>query len=315
MNFLRCIALTAVAVGTAAFTAQAKIERTIEKTFTVANPGTLHVATQGGAIRVTPSHDGVVRVTAREKIDASSDAAADALLKDLTLTIEQSGNDITASARYERQLGGFFRRGPWPPVQVAFDVSVPASFAGDLRTSGGSVTVGDLDGALSARTSGGGITLGKMGSTVEARTSGGHVSLVEARGDVVVRTSGGSITVGRVGGSADLSTSGGSIKIDGVEGKVDAHTSGGSINATIVGPLKQDCALGTSGGSVRVTVDKVAAFRLDAATSSGSVRAEGLAIAVENVERNRSHLAGTVNGGGPLLRLRTSGGGISVQTR
>jgi hypothetical protein len=314
MNLLRCLAFPA-AVVTVAFTAQAKIERTVEKTFTVATPGTLHVSTGGGEIRVTPSSDGLVRITAHEKIDAKSEAAADALLKDLTLTIEQTGDDISATARYERPWRGLFHFGSWPPVHVSFEISLPDAFASDLRTSGGRITVGDLAGPVNARTSGGSITLGNMGSTVDARTSGGHVTLAGARGDVALHTSGGGITVGRIAGSADLSTSGGSITVESVDGKIDAHTSGGGITATIMGPLKADCTLGTSGGSVRVTVDKTAAFRLDASTSAGGVHAEGLPITLDTVDRNRSHLAGTVNGGGPLLKLHTSGGGITVQTR
>jgi len=65
---------------------------------------------------------------------------------------------------------------------------------------------------------------------------------------------------------------------------------------------------------VHVGVDKMAAFRLDASTSGGDVDAAGLTITMEKGNRDRSRLAGTVNGGGPLLKLRSSGGGIVVRT-
>ena len=305
--------LTAGLLALAPFAAHAKIERTIEKTFTVQPGGTLHVDTQGGEIRVSPSSDNVVKVTARERIRANSESEADDLLKDLTLRIEQSGNEVTASAKYERQSVGF-HFGSWPPVNVDFIVSVPASFSADVHTSGGGITIGDLNGKVNARTSGGGIKLGKLGGEVDARTSGGGVSLEESVGAATLHTSGGSITVGRVSGPAELSTSGGGIKIDSVQGAVQAHTSGGSVRAGIAGPLKDDCVLSTSGGSVKVNVDKAAAFNLDASTSGGDVDAEGITITMTKSNRSRSKLAGNVNGGGPLLKLRSSGGDIVVRT-
>ncbi|MBI5769764.1 MAG: DUF4097 family beta strand repeat protein [Verrucomicrobia bacterium] len=296
-----------------ALTAHARIERNVEKTFTVQAAGTLRLETQGGEIRVMPGADGVVKITAREKIRANTDAEADDLLKKLDLDFTQTGNDVTAIAKYERKPIGF-NWGSWPPVQVDFIVAVPAAYATELRTSGGGITSGDLNGRVNARTSGGSIKLGRVGADVDAHTSGGNVTLDAARGEVKLGTSGGNITVGRVDGPASLSTSGGSIKVDSVVGALKAHTSGGNIRAGVAGPLKDDCVLSTSGGSVRVTVDKAAAFRLDASTSGGSVDAEGLTITLEKSSRDRSKLAGSVNGGGPLLKLRSSGGSIEVKT-
>lgn len=294
--------------------AAARIERVVEKSFNVTAAGTLRVETQGGEIRITPSKDNVVKVTAKQRIRADSDAEADDLLKKLELTIEQSGNDVSAKAKYEKQPISF-RFGSWPPVNVDFIISVPQDFITDLHTSGGGITIGDLKGKVNARTSGGGIKLGKMGGEVVAKTSGGSISLEESGGSVDLDTSGGNITVGRVAGKADLSTSGGSIKIESVLGAVRANTSGGNIRAAIAGPLKDDCVLSTSGGGVNVTVDKTAAFRLDASTSGGGVDAEGLTITMERGGAGRSRLAGAVNGGGPLLKLRTSGGSIAVAAR
>lgn len=259
-----------------------------------------------------PSSNSEVRVTATQRINATSDAEADELLKKLELTFEQTGNSIRVVSRYERQPSGF-HWGSWPPVQVDISVTVPATFATDLNTSGGGITLGDLNGKAELRTSGGAIKLGKMGGVVDARTSGGSISLDEGRGDVELKTSGGNITVGRVTGRAELSTSGGNITIDSVSHYVRAHTSGGSIRANITGPLTDECALSTSGGSVRVTVDKATAFKLDASTTGGSVDAAGLTLTTEKPNRDRSRLAGVVNGGGPLLKLRSSGGGISVR--
>jgi hypothetical protein len=310
-SLLRSFLFASFALAPAVVT-HARIDRVVEKTFKVDGAGMLRVETHGGEIRVSSGIDREVRVIATQRINASTDAEADDLLKKLDLTLEQTGNDIRLVSKYERQPSGIRFRS-WPPVQVSFEIVVPASFSTNLNTSGGAISVGDLSGKADLRTSGGAIKLGKMGGPVDARTSGGSISLDEARGPVELKTSGGNLSVGRVGGPAELSTSGGSIKIESVASSLRAHTSGGSIRANIAGPLKEECSLSTSGGSVNVTVDKAAAFQLDASTSGGGVEAAGFALAVEKVSRDRSQLVGTANGGGPLLKLRSSGGGISVR--
>jgi DUF4097 and DUF4098 domain-containing protein YvlB len=226
--------------------------------------------------------------------------------------MEQSGNDVSVAAKYPSKPSGF-KFNAWPPVQVDFVITVPAGFATELRTSGGNITTGDLTGKALLRTSGGNIKLGKMGGTVDAHTSGGNITLDAAQGAVDLDTSGGNLTIGPVAGPAKLSTSGGSIKIESVVGALQARTSGGNIRAAIAGPLKEDCVLSTSGGNVHVNVDKAAAFRLDASTSGGSVDAAGLTLTLEQGGSGRSKLAGAVNGGGPLLKLRSSGGSIAVR--
>jgi hypothetical protein len=312
MNILLRSLLAAGFAAATIIDAHARIDRVVEKSFPVTGAGVLRVETQGGGIRVMPSADSAVRVRAKQRIQAATDAEADELLKKLELTFEQNGNDIRVVAKYERQ-SPVLRFRSWPPVNVDFEITVPESYATELHTSGGAITVGDLNGKADLRTSGGTIKLGRMGGPVDARTSGGGISLAEARGPVELKTSGGSISVGRVAGPGDFSTSGGSIKVDSVVSSLRAHTSGGSIRANISGPLKEECSLSTSGGSVSVTVDKAAAFQLDASTSGGGVDAAGLTLTLEKSSRDRSRLAGAVNGGGPLLKLRSSGGGISVR--
>jgi hypothetical protein len=304
------------AAGVAALftaTASAKIERVVEKTFQV-QPGVhLKVSTAGGDVRITSSSGSVVTVVAKEHIRASSEADADALLKKLDLTISQEGNEVVASASYES--GVSFHFGSWPPVQVDFIITVPASASAELGTSGGDIVVGDLEGAVKAHTSGGDVKLGSIGGEIDASTSGGDVGLTEGRSSVKLSTSGGNVSVGHIVGPAILKTSGGDIRIESVENTLRAETSGGNVKAGFKGTLKGDCELSTSGGEVRATVSREAAFRLDASTSGGEVDASGLTITIERGGAGKSSLAGAVNGGGPLLKLHSSGGNIEIVTR
>jgi hypothetical protein len=262
---------------------------------------------------VDPVAGNTVHVTAREHIRAASEADADLVLQRLDLVIEQRGNDIVASASIKDD--GNFHFGSWPPVAVDFVVTVPHGASADLKTAGGDIVAGDLDGTVLARTAGGEIRLGKVGGEVEATTAGGNIDLAAGHGRVKLSTSGGTISAGRLAGPAELRTSGGDIKIEDAEGAVSAHTSGGDVRAVFVGPLKGDSSLTTSGGDVRATVGQATGFHLSASTSGGSVKADGLTITIDHGAIGKSSLSGDVNGGGPLLELRTSGGDVNVVVR
>lgn len=309
---MKTTALLIVGLMTLVPALQAKIERTVEKTFNVQPGGTLTVKTQGGDIRVETGTGDRVEVKAHETIRASSEEEADTILADLDLKIEQAGNDVSAVAKYDK-TGGWFS-GWTQPVQVSFTVKVPARYQVDLHTSGGDIGVGNLSGKVLARTSGGGVSVGAIDGEVNVSTSGGNIALVSATGATKLSTSGGNIKVDRVGGDADLETSGGDISVHAVSGVLQASTSGGDVSAALTGPLKGDCSLRTSGGDVRVSVKPGVAFNLDAATSGGSVQAGGLTITLESGGSGRSKLKGKVNGGGPELKLRTSGGDVRVVT-
>lgn len=292
-SLLSVLALGALLASPAVLSA--KITRTVEKTFTVQSGGNFKAATQGGDITIRTADVSEVRVTAKQVIKASSEQEADEILAKLTLTMEQSGNDVTAEAKYEKRPGGSWF-GNWPPVSVSFEVTVPRNFNLNLNTSGGDIEAASLQGNVRARTSGGNMKFDRVDGEIDAHTSGGDIVLREGTARAKLGTSGGDIQVDRAGGPTQVSTS------------------GGDVRATLTEPMKQDAELSTSGGDVRVQVVKGAGFELDASTSGGDVRAEGLTITIAKGGVGKSRLAGSVNGGGPVLKLRSSGGDISVRT-
>ena len=298
----------------AAFTAaaSAKIERTVEKTFQVQPGVRVTVSTYGGEIRIESSSEGTVKVVAKEHFRADSEAEADEIIKKVDLTIDQHGGEVVATAETK---GMGFHFGGSHDVHIDFVVTVPASASVELKTSGGDIVVGDLGGTVHARTSGGEVKLGKINGDVDASSSGGDVEIEDGGGRVKLSTSGGNVVAGHLKGPATLKTSGGDIKVDSVENTLQAETSGGNVRAGFEGPLKGDCELSTSGGEVKATVGPAAAFHLDARTSGGDVNASGVTITIDHGGMGKSSLSGDVNGGGPVLRLRSSGGDIEVIPR
>jgi DUF4097 and DUF4098 domain-containing protein YvlB len=290
-----------------------RLTRVVEKSFTVQPGGTFKATTQGGDITIRTADVQEVRITARQVFRTSNEQEADEILSKLTLTMEQSGNDVTAEAKYEKRPSGSWFSS-WPPVHVSFEVTVPKNYNLNLNTSGGDIAAASLRGNVRARTSGGDMKFDRVDGEIDAHTSGGNITLKEGTALAKLGTSGGDIDVDRAGGPTQVSTSGGDITINSVAQLISATTSGGDVHATLTEPMKQDALLSTSGGDVRVRVVKGAGFELDASTSGGDVRAEGVTITIAKGAIGKSRLAGAVNGGGPRLKLRSSGGDISVQT-
>lgn len=306
---LSFLALGAVLAAPAAL--PAKIVRTVEQTFPVSPGGQLRAATQGGDITIHTADTPEVRVIARQTIKADTDAQADELLRRLTLTLEPQGDTIVAEARYDTAGTGWIRRGN--AVTVAFEITVPRHFNLELTTSGGDIAVADIEGRVRARTSGGDLTFARVDGDLDGDTSGGDIRLAEGTARAKLHTSGGDITIARAGGPTEVSTSGGDIRLDSVAELISATTSGGDITAVLAGDLRHDSLLSTSGGDVRVRLAPTIGFRLDARTSGGDVRAAGLTLTIADGALGKSKLVGTVNGGGPLLKLRSSGGDISLR--
>lgn len=145
---------------------------------------------------------------------------------------------------------------------------------------------------------------------LELYTSGGSISIDDLTGNVDADTSGGSIKVGNVTGKVDLNTSGGSITTEDIYGPIDAHTSGGSIRATFAQQLTEDAELNTSGGSITAYLVSDVKVDINASTSGGRVRTEFDV----NGRVKKQSIKGEINGGGPKLKLHTSGGSISIKS-
>jgi len=288
---------------------------TIHRTFNVAPGGTLTLDTDAGDVRVDPGASGVT-------VDVTRDARAE---RDLTVTFDQQQNNVTVHGRYTHGTSWFH----WGNESAKFTVTVPSRYNMNINTAGGDIELGSLQGEVRCRTSGGDIRTGRIDGPVDGHTSGGDVSVDAASGRLELNTSGGTIHVGdaaaavqakssggsidvhHVGGDLYARTSGGSIAIDEALGAVDAQTSGGSIRANFARQPRADSRLSTSGGGITISVAPNVAFDVDAHTSGGDVDTD---VPVTLLGRqSESSLQGKINGGGPKLVLRSSGGGIRLR--
>ena len=321
--------LTLLVMALTSCAALAATEEQTNKTFQVTPGGTLVVDVDFGSIDVSTNSTDAVTVNVWRKVTRGSAEKEQKFLSENPVVLVQEGNTVTVRSRPKVKekfhwFGGFGNRN-----EAKYTILVPAQFNARLNTSGGGIAASNLSGEVKADTSGGGLRFAQLHGPLNGDTSGGGIHVIDCEGLIKIHTSGGGIEVTGGSGSLDgdtsggaitvkifkgpvsVQTSGGGITIENVAGKVKGDTSGGSILAVLLSPLPGDVNLFTTGGGVTVTVPANAAFNLDAETSGGGVRCD-LPVTVQGMaEHNR--IKGPVNGGGPVLKLGTSGGGIHVQ--
>ena len=301
--------LTTLLLLLASGAAFAATEENINKTFPALPGGKLVVHVDFGSIDVsTNSRGGEVTVDVWRNVTRKSKDDEEQFLRGNPVVFQHESNTLTIrsqSKEKKRWFSGWRNR-----IEAKYTIRVPAQFNTKLDTSGGGIAVSDLTGEVNADSSGGGIQVTDCEGTIKVNTSGGGIDVAGGGGSLEADCSGGRIAVKTFNGPVSVATSGGGVTINSVRGKVKGETSGGSINVVLLSPVPGDIWLSTSGGGVTVNLPGDAAFNLNAETSGGGVSCE-LPVTIEG-KKERNELKGAVNGGGPTLRLESSGGGIHV---
>jgi len=211
---------------------------------------------------------------------------------------------------------------------------------GDLtvRTGGGTINIGSVKGKVSAETGGGNLVLMSGAQEASLQTGGGSIRVNQCTGKVKAETGGGGIELGQIGGEAMMETGGGSLKLSSAKGPVSAETGGGSIELWgvpsahvetgagaitakfIASAQKVDSVLETGVGDITIylmpNVNMTVHASIEASNghtiisdfSEIHVTSEGGQWGPKLVSAE-----GSLNGGGPVLKVRTTMGNIYIR--
>lgn len=293
----------------------------LEKRFDLAIGGAFALRSEVGGVTV---HGGdgtqaVVVVTAeREDFAEQFDVRFDAQPERLGVTIERRARGFFS------WFGGFRGR-------VSVEVELPRRVTAKVESSGGGVEVAGLEGPVTVESSGGAVEVADVERDAVLSSSGGHVHAERIHGALRAESSGGGVEARQIGGKADLESSGGGIVAEDIDGDLEASSSGGGVrieeaHGAVVaessgGPVRVGFAAGnarggsldSSGGGVQARVDPAVGLEIDASSSGGRVSSD-LPVTVRGRIGGDS-LRGELNAGGSLLKLRSSGGGITLAPR
>ncbi|MGZ3872760.1 MAG: DUF4097 family beta strand repeat-containing protein [Mucilaginibacter sp.] len=302
------------------------------------------VTTSGGGIEVSGRTGETPRVEVYIKgnngRELSKEEIEKRLASDYEMNISVNGHELNAVVKTKHNFSNWRRS-----MSISFKIYVPQQVSTNLRTSGGGIRLDNIKGNERFSTSGGGLQIDKLTGTIYGRTSGGGIEVFNSGDDIDLNTSGGGIIAKNCSGKIKLITSGGGLELENLKGNIVAHTSGGGVEGSnIQGELvtgtsggsidlrRMNCSLdaSTSGGSLNAQMTHVGKYlRLNA--SSGNVDIElpakqgfDLDLRGQSVNHRpsaisfsgdwaRSHVNGSVNGGGIPVDARASSGDVNVK--
>jgi DUF4097 and DUF4098 domain-containing protein YvlB len=316
--FIRALLIGVLTMTFVVNASPAAAEYRVERQMTLRPGGTFMLDSDTGAVTITgdsPS-GALISITSRRDDFASRyDVRFQEGSDGITVSVKRRGTWLSDLFRYSwgdntRILIRVPRSTSTTIGTGGGSIRASALGAAKLRTSGGSIDAEEFAGQALLSTSGGSIAVRAVGGNLDADTSGGSIRASDIRGAVRVNTSGGSIVVENATGDVRASTSGGGVRVTGAGGRVDAHTSGGSVDVLFIRGNARGGDLATSGGGITAGVDPGVGLTIEAASSGGGVNAD-LPVTIRGAV-SRSELKGDLNGGGPLLRMYSSGGGVRI---
>lgn len=180
-------------------------------------------------------------------------------------------------------------------------VYIGSSRTSSIQTGAGSIQVQKCLGDLRVVSGGGNLYLGDIQGAVHAETQGGSVHLDSATGPVQVSTGGGSVALYKLGRGAQVETGAGPITVEflGNHGFADSflHTAAGDVTVCFAGNLPV---------TVHATSDMASGRGISSDFSGLTISQQGGVFSPRSMSAE-----GSINGGGPALRVRTTIGQIA----
>jgi DUF4097 and DUF4098 domain-containing protein YvlB len=156
------------------------------RTYTIAPGGSFQIENDNGVVEASPADGTNVEVRAERIVKASSDEAAQELLKSLELREEISPTRVRIVTT---------RPGRRSSHEVRYHVKVPKGIAVQFETVNGGVRLHDLAGQVTASTTNGGVVGRGLSGPVKARTTNGglRIEMASLSGEVELETVNGGI--------------------------------------------------------------------------------------------------------------------------
>ena len=275
---MKHLLLAAAALALATVPALAS-EATFERTLSVNGRVELSVATGSGNIHLTRGAGNQVHIFGKVK---SSWGTSDEQVREIAAhpPIEQTGNIVRIGAHHENLRN----------ISIDYEIQAPENVFLDAASGSGDITV---DG---------------VGENAKISTGSGNIHATGLHGGFTANTGSGNIYAEQAGvGDVKAQTGSGSVELRNLHGGLRAGTGSGDIK--VGGTPSSDWKLETGSGSVELWPGS-AGITLDASTGSGSVHSDR--DVVTHGESNRHHVSGTLNGGGPTVRIETGSGSIRI---
>ena len=309
----------------------------------VTAPGSLTLENSRGDVTITGGAGSEIRLVARKKVCAASDAEA--------YRLSQAFEPVLASTGDGYELQWNVLAGDRRAVAADLDVQVPPSItAVNLTVEHGDLRASNLGGDVNVEMRRGDVDISQVGGSVAVEGRGGEFRVREVKGSARIecRSCYGPIELAAIGGTAEYDSSrtnfraeglpgelkmeSGEMTLRGARGEVSLVTKNYEINVEEVGgPLRienrngrvtlravkaptQPIEVSNSSGSIELVLPAGSGFVLNASTRNGDIKSDfsggGLTLTEEHGD---STLEGTYGNGRVPIELSTSHGTIYLR--
>jgi DUF4097 and DUF4098 domain-containing protein YvlB len=229
-----------------------------------------------GAVTLEAWDRNEVHIMAEKKVKAGDADTARKYMSELKIEIVQNADGLRIDTRYPRKGNGFFdwMFGKDVNANVTYRLQVPRRAALHVVSVNGGVSATGTRGPAHLETTNGGITVRNV------------------QGNMVLET---------VNGGIDVVRSAGALKAGSVNGGIDAELSDL--------PDGSEIRLTSTNGGINLRLPRDARLSIDAGTTNGRVRSD---LSIDGGQPGKRSLKGDLNGGGGMLYLRTTNGGIDI---
>jgi len=250
----------------------------LSKTYPLAADGSISLNNVNGNVTFEAWDRSEVQVDAEKKVKAGSAEDARKILSQIRIDVQAEPSAVRIETKMPKKVdgGGFWSLfgGNDVSMGVTYRVKVPR------------------DAIVEADNVNGGIRLSGTRGTGRLETVNGNVDVEETSGALVLESTNGNIQIARSEGAVKASTTNGNIQAD-----LDRLAA------------DRDLGFSTTNGTVDVRLPRDARLSVDAATTHGSIDSD---VAMSKTSSRRNHLTGDINGGGALLRIRTTNGSVQI---
>jgi beta-lactamase regulating signal transducer with metallopeptidase domain len=270
---------TAPAVTVVAGSMQEGGQLSFDRTLTVSGAAQLAVSTGSGDIHITHGSGNQIHIHGQIQVK-HEDSKEQGRQIAANPPIEQNGDMIRVGQHQEQ----------WRGISIDYQIEAPAGTQ------------------LAANSGSGDIVDEGVGQNAKLQTGSGDISATGLEGSFMVKTGSGSIVAKQTGqGDVIAETGSGDIELKDIHGGFHGETGSGTIKAS--GTPSAAWTLQTGSGDIELWTGN-APLTLDAFTGSGSVTAEHEMMVQGTFDHH--HIRGTLNGGGPTIRLQTGSGDIQI---
>jgi hypothetical protein len=281
------VSIFCLSIAFAVASLAADLEGSFDRSVNVSGHVDLDVQTDSGGIAVREGGGSTVEIHADIKAQRGwfgGDDDVQSRIKQLQQhpPIEQSGGTIRIGyVRDPHLLKG---------ISMRFEIRTPKDTQLRAHADSGGIHVEGLQGPIECKTDSGGIDVRNAGAAVNVHADSGGIHLDRVNGSVIAHADSGGIEANDVAGSIQAKVDSGHIRI--------SQRTAAPINVQ------------ADSGGVSLQLAPSAGYDMKISTDSGRISVPEMTV---RSSFSRNHIEGQVRGGGPLVQIHVSSGGVSVE--